>query len=404
MSGTLNKPPASAAQTVEQQRAAQQSSQQTPAQQVTNVAATEANEQPRQRSRHQQSMDAVLARRQEQLEDELVASDEIMAASPPPPEDVELDENGRAAVVQNATQQSVRARQALPNVNQQTLNRSQPQQQQPNQQGEQRINVPINGQMVALTNKEITDLINIGADAVRQASQPIQQQQPRPQPQPQPQPRPQPFVPPTINTASAKRLVQQLAFGNEDEAAIAMQDIIATAVMIAQAEQAKINPQIVNVAVENAAIRIAEKKELDDNLAIIEREYPDLMASALKGTMAAHALVQIRNRNAQTGRQQSNLDSYREACQIVRRELGLPQQQQQVVQTNNINNMPNANPNVAPSAQRTAIAARKQGASQQPVSAGRAGVNVAVAAQANGARSGSDIVNEMRKSRGQTVN
>lgn len=125
--------------------------------------------------------------------------------------------------------------------------------------------------------------------------------------------RPQPIVHDEELRATAHRI----QYGNEDEAANALGNLVNTVVSRASPRAPDEN------AIAQRAVQITRQQDaFADATKIIFREYPDIVADRQRATLAAINVEAIRTRNRQAGRQQSDLEVFREAGNAVRSAMG----------------------------------------------------------------------------------
>ena len=253
------------------------------------------------------------------------------------------------------------------------------------QQPPERKPYVINGQTVQLSVEELALLAN---RAIQQQQHLIygQQQQMRQAPAQQPQQVQQPQVRPELVAPDRLReIVRKITYGSEDESVRALQDF---AEHTAQSVQRSLGPtpeQIAGYAAQTALAQV----QFQTNLDTIAREFPDVFEKRSATLVAADYVNSLRNRYQMLGVPKPDIELYREACQLTRGEFGKQQQEQQQTSTR-------ATP-AAVQVSSTKVE-RKRAAPQPP-----APVSKVLPAQQERVKTGSDIVNSMRKSRGQSA-
>lgn len=227
------------------------------------------------------------------------------------------------------------------------------------------------GRQFQVTQDQMTELARLGMVA----NVALHSQSREPQPPPQQVAPPQP----AFDAERIRDTVRQIQYGGEDAAAEALTGLV-THLMGTVPQQ--VDPRaIVSQAVAEAQARV----RLDHDNTIIRQEYADLFEHPLRATAAQQAVEMIRQRNRALGRQQPELEIYREAGNEVRNAFGLAQP------------TPQADPQPAP-VTRTDVLERKRNAPRPTPPVGLR----APAPSAPRAPTGSDIVEQMRKARGQS--
>ena len=239
--------------------------------------------------------------------------------------------------------------------------------------------VQIDGNQFPVTDAQYDQLARDGMLARQTVAQYQRQAQQQPQPVPQPQ-APQPL----ITEEESRHIAKRLQYGDEAESAQVIRQLAET---IAQRQPRQ--PQLDPEAVINAAVQRSQQQQtLNHNLNTIGQEYPEIFNSRVRSQVAALHLGELRLRNQALGVNVPDLDLYREACNIVRTELGGGQQLQ-----------PNS-PDVPQPALQAASALRldrKRAAPSVPHAADRrAGSTPPRAHQSN-----ADYVEALRRQRGQ---
>lgn len=201
---------------------------------------------------------------------------------------------------------------------------------------------------------------------------------------------------PIIDDERIKGTVKAIQYGDEATAAQALSDLVTHVVSRNAAPQSSLDP----VAIGNyAAQRAIQAAKLEHETQIIRQEYADIMADPDLAHLAALKVAQLRQRNQTLGQQQSDLDVFREAGNLVLDKIGKPRPGQQV--------QPPADAGLtAPQASNLVIRRSTAEIEGRKRAAPRATSQVidrrSAAPQAPRPPSGADIVEMMRKSRGQT--
>lgn len=239
----------------------------------------------------------------------------------------------------------------------------------------------INGQTVDLTEEELAQLATrslqqqqIYNQQILQSQQPLRAQQPQQQPAQQ------------TNDADTERLrdiARKITYGSEDESVKALRDLTEHAARNAQRTNGPTAEQIVQAASQQALAQV----QLQTNLDTIAREYPEVFEKRSATLVAADYVNSLRNKYNLLGVQKPDIELYREACQLARSEFKAPQENQQ----SDTRKQPVVN--VA-----STKIERKRATPQPPAS-----VNKVLPQQIERAPTGSDIVNAMRKARGQSA-
>lgn len=250
---------------------------------------------------------------------------------------------------------------------------------QPPQSVEPPSTIPVrlpDGSVTQVPTQQLIQLANIGYHAQQQFLY-GQQQAPAPTAPVKEEPKP------ILDAETAKELAKRLNFGTEEDQVKALQDLGQTvAQKVAPAAPAANPDEIVN--------RVVAEIELKQNLQTIQAEYPEIWNSRALTAAAMQQLVDKRAVYAQQGVQKQNLELYREVCNDIRA-LTKP------LQGNLDNGVTNPPVQAAPAMKERFE--RKRAAPQPPAAANK----IADDAPARKALTGSDIVNAMRKARGQSV-
>ena len=231
-----------------------------------------------------------------------------------------------------------------------------------------------NGQTFNVTDEQYAQLAHMGAMAAAQQA-PVPVHQPVYQP-------PAPERRPTISAEEAKELARRISYGSDDDGAQAIQQLIERVTVPAQ----QIDPAAL---VNEATQRIRSQMTLEQNLARINDEFPEVFGNHTLARLAAIELHDIRTRDAALGVRRDDLDSYREACNTVRNALAPKQSQSEGPK-------PTAAVQAAPQPDRLE---RKRAAPRQPTAATR---TASMASEAPRFKTGSEIVDQMRRARAQS--
>lgn len=267
----------------------------------------------------------------------------------------------------------------------------------PVQAAPEMVDIEIDGQRFRVTQDQMRELATVGARTNVALQRHNQQQQVQPEQRAQPQPRqPAPQAQPArsvLSQADADAVADRILYGGREQVSAtvkALADHIAS-----QSRQEAINTDAI---AREAARQAMEQTQLANDLSTISQEYPRLWSSRALGELAAVQLGHIRQENQMQNRNWSNLDSYREACNRVLDELGEPRPG--AAQTNRTATQVTAIRSAdrgQPTADRSVVLERKRGAPSQPTGIDRR----ASAAATVRPKSGSEIVDAMRKARGQ---
>lgn len=260
-----------------------------------------------------------------------------------------------------------------------------------------------NGNELYVTQEQLVHLASMGVVANQALHQYQTQQFQQPQPQYQQQmraPEPQPPAP-AIDDERIARTVKAIQYGDEATAATALRELIGS-VRLPQA------PQIDAVAIGNyAAQRARLEAKLEAETQIIRQEYAEIMADPDLAHLAGMKVAQLRQRNQSLGQQQSDLDVFREAGNLVLDKIGKPRPNDPNgprgggVPSPRGNTEPTAPqaPNIVVRRSSGEIDARKRAA---PRAMSQVIDRRSAAPQAPRAPTASDVVELMRKGRGQT--
>lgn len=255
-----------------------------------------------------------------------------------------------------------------------------------------RHRVEVGGATFDVDDGQLMELARMGAVA----NQALAQYQRNPQaPQQQVQPTSQPAAPPpapatpTLDDETARSLVRRITYGDEAEGGKALQEAINLA-LAQRPPQPAIDPnRVVQVAVQQATQQI----ELRNNLNTIGQEYPEIFNDPTLSQLAALKLHEIRQRDTALRVQKPDLELYREACNMVRGAIA-PREPQPQSGAERAPTATQAAPAPQPMAERLE---RKRAAPRNPSAVDRR----APAAETPRPPTGSEIVDAMRKARGQ---
>ena len=236
----------------------------------------------------------------------------------------------------------------------------------------------VDGQHIAVTEDQAERLIRLGMLANTALHQ--YQQQPVDVPPPLPEQ-------PVVDNEAIREAVRKIQYGGEDDAATALTELIHGVVARNVPRGPAIDPsaivhQAVTAAQEQA--RVAQAQE------IIRQEYPDLQSNPQLGFLANTNANIIRDHAIRTGVQKSWLDIYREASNAVYDAIGRPRPGSAPDQPSALQAAPG---NVI----RPDVLERKRAAPR----ATQAIDMRSPAPAAPRPRTGSELVEEMRKARGQ---
>lgn len=249
-----------------------------------------------------------------------------------------------------------------------------------------RHRVEVGGAVFDVDDAQLHELARMGAVA----NQALAHYQRQPQPQAAPSPAAaHPSAPPAaaLDDETAKALVRRITYGDEAEGAKALQEAISLA---RPAPQPQIDPARVAQFATQQAI---QQMELRRNLETIGQEYPDVFNDSTLSQLAALKLHEIRQRDSALRVQKPDLELYREACNMVRGALA-PREPQPQSGGERAPAATQAAPPAQPMAERLE---RKRAAPRNPSAVDRR----SAAPETPRPPTGSEIVDAMRKSRGQ---
>lgn len=242
----------------------------------------------------------------------------------------------------------------------------------------------INGQSVDLTEQEIANIATRGVQSAQalQAQQQMLYQQPQQQ-QVQTPPQQQPALAP--DNERLKDIARKITYGNEEDSVKALQDFAEHTIRTVQRAAGPTPEQIAQFAAGQAVAQV----NFQTNLDTIAREYPDVFEKRASTLVAADYVNSLRNKYAQLGMPKPDIELYREACNYTRVDFGK-------APVENTTQSDTSKPTVVQVT--TQKVERKRAAPQPPASVSRV-----LSPQAERAKTGSDIVNAMRKQRGQSA-
>ncbi len=247
--------------------------------------------------------------------------------------------------------------------------------------------ISLQGQQFQVTDEQFQKLAEMGALANLAMAQQPAQPPPGQQQQPPHQARQEPGqAGPVLGADEAREIVQRLSYGSAEDGVAAIQQL-ADNLARRQAPAVDAN-QLAQHATQQALATIA----FQNNLNQIGQEFPDVFNNQTRAYVAAIELTQLRQHDALMGRQRSDLELYREACQKVRDAMSPPQPQSG---GENGSTAAQAAPTVAVNPSRLA---GKRAAPRNPTAVSRsAGMGPAEPRPP----SASQIIDQMRKARGQ---
>lgn len=243
--------------------------------------------------------------------------------------------------------------------------------------------VMVQGQPLQVTEDQLLHLASIGAVA----NLAMQQHYAAPQPSYQPPQVPQEPAPrrEVLDRDRAAQIVQRLSYGGPDDGVAAVQELASSIA----AQRPQFDPQQIQSA---AALQAYQQIKLEQDLNVIGREYPEVFNDRSRTLLAAIHLSELRQRDATLGQQRMPIDQYREACNMVR--SALPPQPQ----PGGNGTQPAVQAAIEASPSRDRLE-RKRAAPSNPAAVSRAAT---LGDQQPQAPTGSQIVDQMRRWRGQT--
>jgi hypothetical protein len=256
------------------------------------------------------------------------------------------------------------------------------------------VTVQLDGQSVQVTQDQLVQLARMGMIA----NSTIQEYQ-RASYQPQPPPPPAPPAPPrsVIDDAKIRDTVKRIQYGTEDDASGALSELIGQVVQNAAQPPQHIDP----VAIANYAATVAQQRaQMAADTAVIHNEYKDIISNPQLSQLAALNVQAIRQEHAMLGVRKSDLDIFREAGNRVLDALGKPR-------PDAASEPPAAPAGNPPASQASGLVVRPRTSTDaRKREAPRATSQVVglrqPAPEAPRAPTGSDIVEQYRKARGQS--
>lgn len=232
--------------------------------------------------------------------------------------------------------------------------------------------VDVDGQQWQVTDEQFVQLARMGAIA----NTALHQYQQRPPEQPQ-----QVQGVPLVDPDRVRQTAKAIQYGNEDEAAAALTQLIADVT-------ARVPQQVNTDAIVRRAVTEAQQQAaLERDASVIKQEFADIFEHPQRTFLAKVNVDAIRHRNTAIGRQQSDIEVYREAGNMVRSAMGMPAP----------GNDPSPAQGSGPAVIRSDVIERKRAAPRPTQAIDRR----APAPEATRAPTGSEIVDRMRTQRGQ---
>lgn len=239
-----------------------------------------------------------------------------------------------------------------------------------------------NGQQFQVTDEQLVHLAAQGAIA-NLAIQQHQAQQQTPQPVSAPSPQPQSGGP-LIDREKARAVVQRLAYGSPEDGEAALQDFAQEVV----SRQPAVNPEVIR---QQAVADALQHIQLQNDLARIGHEFPNIWNSRALSVGAAAELNDIRQRDALLGANRPAIEQYREACQRVMGQLP-------PLASQSAGDQVSPAVQAAPKVAETPRLERKRAAPRNPVAVSR---SAGLGDEPSRPPSGSQIVAQMRQQRHQ---
>lgn len=259
------------------------------------------------------------------------------------------------------------------------------------------ISVQVDGQQFQVTQEQLIQLARVGMIANHTVDQ-FQRMQQAPVQQPAPQPQQRQEQPQALfDQERVRQAVKRIQFGSEDEGTSALSELIGDVVQRAAPRPA---PPTDVVAIANQAARMAiHHSQSERDKATIQAEYGEILADPQLSQLAAINVGVLKQEAAMLGVQKSDLEIYREAGNRVFDALRRPRPG--VAVEHPAGDLPASPASQAPNVvvRRAATDARKR---EAPRSMSQVIDRRALAPETPRAPSGSDIVDMMRKARGQT--
>lgn len=259
------------------------------------------------------------------------------------------------------------------------------------------ISVQVDGQQFQVTQEQLIQLARVGMIANHTVDQ-FQRMQQAPVQQPAPQPQQRQEQPQALfDQERVRQAVKRIQFGSEDEGTSALSELIGDVVQRAAPRPA---PPTDVVAIANQAARMAiHHSQSERDKATIQAEYGEILADPQLSQLAAINVGVLKQEAAMLGVQKSDLEIYREAGNRVFDALRRPRPGVAVEH-------PAGDPPASPASQAPNVVVRRAATDARKREAPRSMSQVidrrALAPETPRAPSGSDIVDMMRKARGQT--
>jgi hypothetical protein len=174
--------------------------------------------------------------------------------------------------------------------------------------------ITLDGRQFEVTDAQFTELAQLGMVA----NVALHQYQYAPQQVVQPQPVQRQQAQPLIDPERIRETVKSLQYGGEEAAGEALTKLVSDVVSRMPAQQ-YIDP---NAIVHQAANVARYQAQLAADTQTIRAEFPDVFSDPQRTMLAKLNVDAIRARNVATGRQQSDLDIYREAGDAVYSAIG----------------------------------------------------------------------------------
>jgi hypothetical protein len=234
--------------------------------------------------------------------------------------------------------------------------------------------IEIDGQRFAITPEQERELFRLGM----YAGQALQQYRPEPPPPPEP---PRPLVDPE----AVRETVRRMQYSGEEDAAAALTDLI-TGVISRVPQAPQVDP---NALVNRAVFATQEQMRIEAAKAKIQEEYPDIATNSQLARLANMNHQDLLAHYQRLGVQKPWLDMYREASQAVYDAIGKPR--------------PGSDPRTQPVLQAPSNALPRQEVLERKRATPKSLTSVDMRAPPptnQQPRTGSEIVNQMRLSRG----
>lgn len=277
---------------------------------------------------------------------------------------------------------------------------SAPEQQVPTQEEkpveQEKVILTVNGQKLEVTKEELISMAQkgIGAEQKFQEAARLRQEAAAAmqnlQHQPQtahPQQQDDSSKAPETDKNVLREIAHKITYGSEEESEKAIQDLVGLTVKQVQGRQQGPSPeQIAQAATQNALAHIQFERSLER----LNSEYPDIFESRARTVVAADKVISLRAAYQQMGIAKSEFDLYKEACQATRSEFA-------------IENKEPAKQEETPSQPTVQAATNQQKLERKRAapSSVSAASKVMQMQEQKSYQTGSDIVANMRKARGQ---